>query len=115
MAHQPHLAVAWLACLSATACASYPVGAPLDPEPRSAPEVDDHNHDHDDQDVEFGLDSDDADHPSKVIRFDDETSSDGPEAALRAAPRRKAIPSMELFGTGRHGAGPVMTIPDDED
>lgn len=114
MAVQQPIALAWLLCLAPTACASNATPAVSPPAERQAPETGS------DQDArkEQDDDLDELEGPAQVsgvIRFDDETSSDGPETALRAPPRRKAIPSMELFGTGPRDEGPVMTIPDDED
>ena len=53
-----------------------------------------------------------ADDPN-VISFEDEADA-GPTDEVRVAPKRKHIPSFELFGTAktRDDEGPKMTLPE---
>ena len=56
-----------------------------------------------------------ADDATKVISFEDDIDA-GPTDAVAAPPKRKQIPSFELFGTAKtrgDDEGPKMTLPDD--
>ena len=51
---------------------------------------------------------------TQEISFDDDSMADGPTQTVKAPPRRKEIPSFELFGAGgRGGPGQSLTLPSD--